>query len=838
MRASLAFFLILLCADAAAETVLLHAVAAASADTPSAPPTSRASHSVNSSAQRSVALDAVAFNSMQPGDEASISAPDNVDYTVVFERAASGYGGGKVWVGYLRDFGKHYPVLISLYADRVDGSIATPAGKLRLHGSADALVITDLHAAGDDEFVPLQDDTLLAPVSLDQRLSGVQLPDISADSRLALRPEGSAEATGTAPSRIDLLLLFTPQLQAALGGYAATIARINLLVSVANTVYVNSGVNLSLNLVSAQAWNTTYSASTDTTALTSMQADGNVNALRSQYGADLVTLLRPFSASAGVCGLAYIPQDFSAASSAYGYSVVEDSGGSTSGAYCDVTSLTHELGHNLGAAHDLATSAAQGTNVNGVPSYNRGYCNGAAGTVMSYGNPSNGCSPIVPYFSNPALTTSCNGGSCGVPQGQTYTALGSTATAVGADSTSGINANAPAVSAWRNAPTRFVPIVPARLLDTRAGMMTCDGLYAGVGALNAGAALTLGVAGRGGIPTSAVGSVVMNVTATNPTAAGFITVWPTGSAMPLASNLNFVAGQTIPNLVIAKLGTAGSVSLFNGIGMTDLIADVVGWFPTTSGFNAIVPARLLDTRPTLSTIDNQYAGIGALGPGDELDLPVVGRGGVAATGVAAVALNVTVTQPSAPGYITAWPAGTDRPLSSNLNFVAGQTIPNLVISKVGTNGSVALYNSNGNTHLVADVAGWFATGSELTAIVPVRLLDNRPGGTTGDGQFAAGGVLGPGAELDLTVIGRAAVPATATAVVLNVTAVSPSAAGFLTVWPAGAARPTTSNLNFVAGDIIPNLVIAKIGANGAVAIFNSAGNTYVVADVVGWFAGN
>lgn len=129
-------------------------------------------------------------------------------------------------------------------------------------------------------------------------------------------------------------------------------------------------------------------------------------------------------------------------------------------------------------------------------------------------------------------------------------------------------------------PTGFTPLVPARLLDTRPGQQTIDGLAAGGGAIGPGETRSLPVTGRGGVPSVGAGAVVLNVTATSPTSASFLTVSPAGTPLPLASNLNFVAGQTIPNLVIAKIGTNGEVSLTNNTGSVHVIADVAGWFPT------------------------------------------------------------------------------------------------------------------------------------------------------------------------------------------------------------------------------------------------------------------
>ena len=104
--------------------------------------------------------------------------------------------------------------------------------------------------------------------------------------------------------------------------------------------------------------------------------------------------------------------------------------------------------------------------------------------------------------------------------------------------------------------------------------------------------------GRGGVPSSGVGSVALNVTATNPTSSSYVTVWPTGSARPTASNLNFTAGQTTPNMVIVPVGGDGTVSMYNHTGNVDLVADVLGWFPAGAGFQGLNPARLLDTRTT------------------------------------------------------------------------------------------------------------------------------------------------------------------------------------------------------------------------------------------------
>ena len=126
-----------------------------------------------------------------------------------------------------------------------------------------------------------------------------------------------------------------------------------------------------------------------------------------------------------------------------------------------------------------------------------------------------------------------------------------------------------------------------------------------------------------------------------------------------------------------------------------------------ASYVALVPARLLDTRtdPSSSTVDGQGLGAGLAAAGSVTEIQVTGRAGVPAD-AAAAALNVTVTEAQAAGYVTVFPCGSPRPTASTLNFVAGSTIPNAAITKIGVNGKVCLYANNA-THLIADITGYF-----------------------------------------------------------------------------------------------------------------------------------
>lgn len=250
----------------------------------------------------------------------------------------------------------------------------------------------------------------------------------------------------------------------------------------------------------------------------------------------------------------------------------------------------------------------------------------------------------------------------------------------------------------------FVPIAPARLMDTR-GQPTVDGLYQGGGPIGAHGSIDLPVLNRGGVPVDAIG-VALNVTATDGTASTYITQWPTGNTRPLASTLNVAIGQTQANLAVAKPGTSSSVSFYNNLGNTDLVVDVVGYYPSNVTVNALSPARLLDTRAGSTTADGNFAGVGAVTAGNQLNFTVLGRGGVPSTGVGAVILNLTTADESTTGYLTAWPAGGVNPFTMNVNFTPGAIISSMVVVRVDSNGQVAVAPSAGSTDVIADVIGW------------------------------------------------------------------------------------------------------------------------------------
>jgi hypothetical protein len=241
----------------------------------------------------------------------------------------------------------------------------------------------------------------------------------------------------------------------------------------------------------------------------------------------------------------------------------------------------------------------------------------------------------------------------------------------------------------------LAPLVPARLLDTR------DGTGGHIGQVGAGQAIDLQVADRGGV-SSTPQAVALNITVTGPTAGSFLTVWPSGEPRPFASSVNMVAGQTVPNMVLTRVGTNGMVSIYNNTGSTDVVVDVLGCFDgdATGRYVSLSPRRVLDTREGLGA---PLARVGQT----PLEVTLLGKGGVPSGGVSGVMLNVTAVAPTDNTYVTVYPGGSDRPTASNLNVSVGQVIPNMVLARVGPDGTVMIFHNGGLVDLVADVVGYF-----------------------------------------------------------------------------------------------------------------------------------
>ena len=360
----------------------------------------------------------------------------------------------------------------------------------------------------------------------------------------------------------------------------------------------------------------------------------------------------------------------------------------------------------------------------------------------------------------------------------------------------------------------YVPLSPARILDTRHGIGAPEGFAA------AGSTTEFQVAGEGGVVATAK-AVALNVTVAQPKSGGFVTAYPCGQTRPTTSNLNYVTGQSIANLVVLELPASGTVCLYTQ-DETHLIADVNGYFSKDSDFEPMAPRRLVDTRAAVNPPIKVPAG-------STLQVQVTARYGIP-DDAAAVSLNVTSVDSSSSGFLTMFPCGTTRPTASTLNYVSGQAIANAALAKAGSGGNVCIYTQDA-THLLVDVTGWFPADTDFRTLSPERLLDTRSGlGHSPAGLVPAGQVV----EVQVIEAGSSNIPDDAGAVVLNVTAVEAQQAGWVTVYPCGEARPTASSLNYKAGGTIANAVISKVGAGGKVCLYTEK-STHLLVDVNGWF---
>jgi len=294
-----------------------------------------------------------------------------------------------------------------------------------------------------------------------------------------------------------------------------------------------------------------------------------------------------------------------------------------------------------------------------------------------------------------------------------------------------------------------------------------------------------------------VAAVSMNLTATNATGPGYFTAWPCDQPQPTASSLNYVGGEPgVPNHAIVPVARDGTVCITTGVHAADVIVDVDGWFTFDAGLTPESPRRVLDTRATGGPIT---------------DVAVA----VAPPGARAAVVNLTAAGGSAAaGYVTAYACGAPLPLASNLNFLAGQIVANAAVVPVAPDGSLCLH-ANVATDLVVDVAG--AVTDNYVASAPTRLLDTRQ-------QL--------GAQTGVTV---PAATGGAAGAVLNVTAAGGSgAAGFVTAYPADVPLPPTSNVNFGAGQTVPNAAVVHPDPAGQVALSAST-PVQLVVDSFGAF---
>ncbi|MGW2039940.1 PKD domain-containing protein [Streptomyces virginiae] len=361
--------------------------------------------------------------------------------------------------------------------------------------------------------------------------------------------------------------------------------------------------------------------------------------------------------------------------------------------------------------------------------------------------------------------------------------------------------------------SKFTPHAPTRLLDTRSGIGGSNRPVSPYGVAR------VKVGGNSGIPDDAT-AVALNLTVVSPRSGGHITAYPSGTEQPTTSNVNFVAGQTVPNMTIVPVGADGYVELVNrSYGDVDLLADVTGYFSHSAGaggYTALEPTRIVDSRAGLGTW-GQVAGQ------SQFPVQVAGRGAIPSSNVTAVALNVTVTGPRGAGHLTVFPSGQQAPGTSNVNFSANQTIANSVIVPVGPDGQINVRNGAWDpADVVVDVVGYYTPngGAAYLPVLPTRLHDSREWDWPVEGQDYRWLPLADGKPNN-------------TAYVLNTTVTNTRGSGHLSVAPdpntwaqydndtwKPPTAPNSSNLNWTTGATVPNLVQASTGKTGVIDFWN------------------
>jgi RHS repeat-associated protein len=337
---------------------------------------------------------------------------------------------------------------------------------------------------------------------------------------------------------------------------------------------------------------------------------------------------------------------------------------------------------------------------------------------------------------------------------------------------------------------------------------------------------------------------------------GHVTVYPTGSARPGTASLvpNKTPNETVNNTVVAKVGTGGKIDLYSSVG-TNLTVDVEGWYSSPTGqtngnvFTAINPIRAMNTtagsRVGNCTTGNATCATMTAGSGTQnlkVTSPSAEVAGVP-SGASAVVVNVTVQNTATAGDLTVWPKGATKPTVPNVTWLAGDKTANLVITGLSSDGQLSFAtSSSGNVDVIADVEGYYTAasnggGTNFTPVTQTRLVDTRPAPyTTGTCTPSPCQRFAAGATKKLQITGTGTVPAGATAVVANVTAISASAAGSLTFWAGDVAQqPSTTDLRIdTVNESQSVTAVIPLGADGSINI-NSTIATDLTVDVQGYY---
>ncbi len=374
----------------------------------------------------------------------------------------------------------------------------------------------------------------------------------------------------------------------------------------------------------------------------------------------------------------------------------------------------------------------------------------------------------------------------------------------------------------------YFPTTPTRVLDTRLGK------GAAKAKVGDGRTINVKVVGVSPVPNVAVRAVVLNLTGVYPSTGSFLTVYPKGQTRPTVSSLNLTHGITRANLVTAPVSADGYVTIYNNDGAVDVLADVVGYYAGDDAggsglsYQPFNSYRVIDTRAAQEKAFRPYESGVYTFEDAPLDLT-------------ALALNVTITRGSGNGFVSVWNGQGKPPTTSSVNYRSNESIPNMVITKVGktsaapTDFTLGIYNgSAGYVHVIVDIVGHYSStpgnGLVFEPITPTRIVDTR----INQGIHGAIGTTATSASTSVV-----ADAATTDTLVGNLTAIRPSANTHYTIWRdySGVTEPATSVLNAAAGQVVANAVMIPVGdiPDGRFMVRTAAGTSHIAVDVTGRF---
>ncbi len=366
--------------------------------------------------------------------------------------------------------------------------------------------------------------------------------------------------------------------------------------------------------------------------------------------------------------------------------------------------------------------------------------------------------------------------------------------------------------------TRFTPVAPARVLDTRTGL----GSSIGKMAVSPRSRVTVKVTGTGGVPATGVKAVAVNLTGIVHGGPTYLSAYPADKAWPGTSSLNLAKDQVHATFLMPKVSPDGSISVYNASGSTDVVVDVVGYLSTDEGqtYSAVTPTRVLDSRKTGEEFTN----------GTIRAVQIAGQAGVPADATAVVA-NLTLTGSTTQGLASVFPAGGTRPPTSTLNFEKGEVATNRFLTGL-VDGKLSVYTQVGKVDVVIDVVGYVGgtNGSAYYPLDPARVLDTRKAvGVAGTSP------VGGGSTIAVPFAGQGGIPGNATSAVFTLTTTDVSRGGYVTAWSGAGPRPGVSDVNTWTGHDVPNLALAQL-SGGSLSLFNAGGPVHLIGDVVGYLA--